>query len=140
MSAAGFDQATMAYLRSVRRARHLYRSNPGLLHENLKRLSDVRAIPEKPSTKNEFATMVAASLTDGLLRYTRRTQLLRKAATMGIPRFEANLIIALEEHRAGQGWTPEREKARSSTLSTWVAVIGIQTFILIAIWWALSAM
>ncbi len=129
---------TLAYLQKVRRARHLHRGNPAVLHQNLKRLSDVRATPEPRDVKEDFSQLVAESLSDGILRYTHRTQLLRKAATMGIPRFEANLLIALEEHRAGKGWTPERERARR-VFPVWVAVITIQVMILIAIWLALFA-
>jgi hypothetical protein len=138
MSAAGIDQ-TLAYLQKVRQARHVYRGDPAILHENLKRLSDLRATPEVADVKSDFAEKVADSLDGGFLRYSKRTQLLRQAALLGISRFEANLIIALEEHRAGTGWTPDRERARRTFPTTWVTFILIQLVIVGAIWWTLFA-
>ena len=49
-----------------------------------------------------FAEMVIAELEGGLLRYSRRRSLLRFAEDMGIPAFDANLLIAQAQHRNRQ--------------------------------------
>src|SRR5688572_25146010 len=49
-----------------------------------------------------FAQLVADHLEGPALRYSRRIRLLREAQRRGIGRFEANLIIAAVQHRAGE--------------------------------------
>ena len=48
-----------------------------------------------------FRLLVISSLEDGLVRYSRRRDLLSAAQRLGLDRFEANLIIA--EVQYGQG-------------------------------------
>ncbi len=47
-----------------------------------------------------FLHMVIAELEGGLLRYSRRRELQRYAEEIGIPAFDANLLIAEAQHRA----------------------------------------
>jgi hypothetical protein len=49
-----------------------------------------------------FSEMVVAELEGGLLRYSRRRALIRFADDMGIPPFDANLLIAQAQYRARQ--------------------------------------
>jgi hypothetical protein len=60
-----------------------------------------------------FAAMVHEALDGGILRYTQRLRLLKAAASMGIGRFDANLIIATVQHRFGQ--PPAAEPTADST-------------------------
>jgi hypothetical protein len=52
---------------------------------------------------SHFAQLVALQLEGPILRYSRRLALLRVAEQMNIGRFEANLIIALIQHRLNTG-------------------------------------
>jgi len=49
-----------------------------------------------------FHEMVKAELEGGLLRYSKRKQLLHYAGKIGIPNFEACLMIAEVQHSEGQ--------------------------------------
>jgi hypothetical protein len=49
-----------------------------------------------------FRQMVVAELEQGLLRYSRRRELLRYAEEIGVPSFDANLLIAEAQYRAKQ--------------------------------------
>ena len=51
------------------------------------------------SGAKQFAAAVAAALDGSALRYSVRKQLIQQAATLGIRRFDANLIIAAVQHR-----------------------------------------
>ena len=56
-----------------------------------------------PPVAHDFAEEVQSVLTAGVLRYSDRRRLLQSAGRRGIGRFEANLIIAAVQHRAGAG-------------------------------------
>lgn len=49
-----------------------------------------------------FKGMVVAQLESGFLRYTSRQSLLKYAAVLGIPEFEASLLIAEAQYRSGE--------------------------------------
>lgn len=49
-----------------------------------------------------FLRMVEAELERGLLRYSRRRQLVRFAQALGLSEFEASLLIAEAQYNAGQ--------------------------------------
>ncbi len=49
-----------------------------------------------------FKAMVVSELEAGLLRYTRRQRLLKYAETLGIPAFEASLLIAEAQFHAAR--------------------------------------
>jgi hypothetical protein len=53
----------------------------------------------EPAIVRGFAEAVADSLQGGVLPYSDRQRLLRRAARLGIGRFDANLIIASVQHR-----------------------------------------
>jgi hypothetical protein len=55
-----------------------------------------------PSEVRAFAQQVALATTGPCLRYSQRLQLFALANQAGITRFDANLIIAAIEHRAGK--------------------------------------
>ncbi len=64
-----------------------------------------------------FAEMVKAEMQAGLLRYSKRRQLVRHAAKMGIAEFEAHLIMAQVRSTDGQRaplrlLTPEEIQAK----------------------------
>ncbi|MBI4579148.1 MAG: hypothetical protein HY718_05555 [Planctomycetes bacterium] len=64
---------------------------------------DRRTTPFTPPEKREvFKGMVVASLDAGFLRYSRRQELLKTAARLGIPEFEACLLIAEAQFRSGE--------------------------------------
>jgi hypothetical protein len=52
-----------------------------------------------PEAVDRFAADVRAVLDEGVIRYTRRQALLRRADRLGIGRFEAALVVAAVEHR-----------------------------------------
>jgi len=54
-----------------------------------------------------FKQMVASHLEEGLLRFSRRRQLVKYAQKMGIVPFEANLIIAQAQYEAGHLIKPD---------------------------------
>lgn len=56
-----------------------------------------------------LAELVAKQLEDGVLRYSSRTYLLSVAQSLGVGRFQANLIIAAVQHQT------ERSVAQSET-------------------------
>ena len=55
-----------------------------------------------PQSVRTFAQQVALATTGPCLRYSRRLHLFELAEDAGIGRFDANLIIAAIEHRAGK--------------------------------------
>jgi hypothetical protein len=91
-----------------------------------------------PSGVRAFAQQVALATTGPCLRYSQRLHLFDLASEAGISRFDANLIIAAIEHRAGknradvQAETESRSLARPSILLSAAAVI--QVAILFAGW------
>ncbi len=80
--------------------------------------------------------MVVSAVEHSTLRYSRRLQLLREAQRLGIERFEANLIIAMVQHRLGQLNIDSPEPTRRFVVGPWVAVAVVQIAIVLA---ALSA-
>ncbi len=70
------------------------------MHEQLDRNMPTLAL-RPPEARIIFAAMVKADLEAGLLRYSKRRRLVRYAAKMGIPEFEAQLIMA--QARTGAG-------------------------------------
>jgi hypothetical protein len=89
-----------------------------------------------------FARIVAEQINGPVLPYSTRSNLLALAARRGIGRFEANLIIALVQHRRGEdvGVTREDEPAgRRGFRVPAIAVSGVvQSLILLYGWWVLG--
>jgi len=96
------EQATADYCRTARRLRHRLAHAPVRLHRSLRALPPIVSVePIAPATPHDrFAAAVIASLEGTTLRYSRRIVLLKQAATLGIERFEANLVIATVQHQA----------------------------------------
>lgn len=120
----------------------------------------VRPVPDsvaagrasKPLTLEErrevFKGLVVASLDAGFLRYSRRQELLKIAARLGIAEFEACLLIAEAQFGAGELNPMEAEELaqfRESLVPTGLSVstqitlaILVAAFVdAILIWWLL---
>lgn len=87
-----------------------------------------------------FADEVADALDGRDLRYSQRLRLLKRADHFGIRRFDANLVIAMVQHRMGEVYIPPPEPHRqtSGLLATIAIVAVIQSGILAAGYWLLS--
>ncbi|CAN5598278.1 hypothetical protein BH09PLA1_BH09PLA1_32810 [soil metagenome] len=92
----------------------------------------------EPGSVRDFARHVALATTGPFLRYSQRLQLFGLATQAGISRFDANLIIAAIEHRAGRNRTdvqvarPGRALARPSVVFS--AAAAVQVVILFVGW------
>ena len=98
--------------------------------------------PAIPGRAAVFSSRVAAALTDGVLRYSARKDLLREAARMGIGRFEATLLIAAVQHQDGDHrWTRYTLDPTPSRLSYGIAAVAValQAAITSAVWWVVHS-
>jgi len=114
-------QTPADFCRQARRLRSVHR-DPVKLHQALGRLRLVPGAGKNCSvvrhratdavewispdarpagSASAFAALVASRMDGPILRYSARLSLLREAARRKIDRFEANLIIAAVQHRAG---------------------------------------
>ena len=70
----------------------------------------------------------------GPMRYSQRLAMLKTAAAMGVGRFEANLILAIEQNRRFP--TAIDQPSRNwSALTTFLCVATVQAVILTTAWW-----
>jgi hypothetical protein len=107
MSAAAISDPTHDYRRDARKLRGRLADRPAELYRSLRRLSDSHDLQRNPqaveptpaSPTSEFTTEVRDFLRNEMLTYSDRQNLLKSAEHRGIPRFEANLIIAAVQHR-----------------------------------------
>ncbi len=76
------------------------REEEGKMHDQLDRNTPTLALRPREA-RIIFAAMVKADMEAGLLRYSKRRRLVRYAAKMGIPEFEARLIMAQVRTEAG---------------------------------------
>lgn len=123
---ANFDANRAVVRRSVRRHQSRFQA----------------AIPVVPSAppideKDEFAKLVTRSLDGSVLRYSHRVKLLRHANRVGIGRFEANLIIAMQEHRAGRRIMEETPREFPIGIMTFAVAQGL---IVLSVWYLLHGM
>jgi hypothetical protein len=111
------NEFQIAYCREARRLRCAHADQPGRMLREIGELSaryDSLRIPKaekvaEPVTavrvgdlgRSQFEQLVAAELAGEVLNYSRRLELLADAERLGIGRFEANLLIAEAQHRAG---------------------------------------
>lgn len=65
-------------------------------------ISTRRRLAAGPAGHGEFAEAVAERLEGGLLRYSKRLELLELAKELGIERFQAALLIAQVQYRQGR--------------------------------------
>lgn len=81
-----------------------------------------------PDVVDRFAVLVRAMLDEGMIRYSRRQALLRRADRLGIGRFEAALVIAAVEHRhrtyAAPGEVPPSVRRRSVGLAVCAVLLA----------------
>jgi hypothetical protein len=129
----------------------VYRNDPGRLHRSLRELSAGDSTPQpapslprsRDGVAEEFGRLVDRQLAGPVLPYSRRVALLREAARRGIGRFEANLIIALVQHRRGEGtgMAGDRKPAtgRPRRLAPVVgAVLFVESLVVAYGWWLLA--
>jgi hypothetical protein len=85
------------------------------------RLGGSLALPAKlhPGAyrSHRFAQVVAERVSEGVLRYSARLQLLAMADGLGIARFQANLVIAAVQHEAGHGITAAERSFHNSSIN-----------------------
>ncbi len=89
---------------------------------------------------DRFAESVVRAIEGGTLRYSRRQKLLREANRLGIERFEANLIIAVVQHKL-RGNAAAAEAATQRSYAPWIAFAVVQVSILLgaaALWFNLK--
>jgi hypothetical protein len=153
------------YRRHARRLRCQYAGRPDRLQQSLKTLatrtiirreiaSDQAEAPYRvislPPQVRPIATGPAATFVEqlsreipstGILTYSSRLSLLRRAQKLGVRRFEANLLIAavLERRRQTGGPPPEADApARAGSLMpTLVTFLIVQGAIALGAWWTL---
>lgn len=146
------------YRREARRLRHRYAKNPSLLHRRLHQLAQSHPATASPAEQSPakspslaanspaawyFAHRVTARLQGGLLPYSHRIALLKEAHNLGIKRFEANLIIAVTQHR--HRTTPAKPTpptSRRTSLPHWLLpatlALTLQTALLTLLYYTLS--
>ena len=146
---SGPDSASADYRRRARRLRQKHRHDPARLVRSLTTLaaktdSQAKAelVPQPPqyapSAEAElgrrFAAEVASRLDGGMLRYSARAALLKRAEKLGIGRFEANLLIAMVVHAAKKAIVTEPGPRRGWVWGVAVGVI-VEGLIALGIWW-----
>ena len=100
-------------------------------HRNARPRSASVAFKANAESVRTFAQQVALATTGPCLRYSQRLQLFDLANEAGISRFDANLIIAAIEHRAGksrtdvEAETEKRSLARPSILLSTAAAVQL---------------
>lgn len=141
--AAGAD--IRDYCRRARAVRHRYRADPARMHRELIKLAGrdayyradaktaaASSVPEFDMGQivRRFAGQVMARLDGSILRYSERLRLLQLAERMGIGRFEANLVIAVIQHRC-RTEAPVPCAHRMRWLGVLLAVAAIQALIIV---------
>ena len=92
--------------------------------------------PTGPAADIVFLDEVRQCLDGKILRYSCREELLRRAAELGIGRFDANLLIASAQHQASAGTTtllPEQRRGLSMMALTSAALV-LQSVVLLGLW------
>src|SRR4051812_4524231 len=132
------------YRRRARRLRHTLRHHPSRLHRSLAKLAcemDDRptavaqsSILPTSAPARKFEMMVREQTEKGPMRYSQRLTILKNAAAMGLGRFEANLILAIEQNRRFPTSIerPRRDWTFACALASFVM---LQSLILSAAWW-----
>jgi hypothetical protein len=143
------------YVRAARRIRARGGRDLGKVHAALRRPiapasarileSPTRRIdwPQSPilghrgAAARQFAGRVSGRLVGGLLPWTHRRALLAEAASLGIGRFDANLIIAAVQHASPAIAPAPSPKPRARKLIvpvTPIAFLAVQLVIIVAVW------
>ena len=154
-SADSTDADLDDYRRCARRLRAIHADKPERLQPALSELAhamDTRNSPHRgpkdfgnlDASATEFAEHVASRVTGDTLRYSDRLALLEVADELKIGRFEANLIIAMVQHRTRGGeisFTRTDDTPRYKVLGLpreIVAFLAVQTAILLGAWFLFS--
>jgi hypothetical protein len=90
---------------------------------------------------NAFVRQVEFALEGQHLGYTRRLRLIKAAANLGVRRFDANLIIALVQHRAKPVAAAVQTEPKPSwkfPLANVACFVIVQSAIILAAWWMTS--
>jgi hypothetical protein len=90
---------------------------------------------------NHFAKQVADVLDGQQLRYSNRLRLIKHAEAIGIRRFDANLIIALVQHRAkpiAAIVKAPKKPSRKFPLAAVACFAIVQSTIILTAWWMIS--
>lgn len=85
-----------------------------------------------------FADHVAARLDDQILRYSDRLDLLRQGARLGIDRFDANLVIAVQQHDRLSRCSRKSRRRGGPRRIAWLAILialAVQAAIFCGAWW-----
>ena len=134
------------YRQAARRIRARLGHRPAAMIHALRDLAAAQPAPQsvvadrvapqddRPSAGEAFSELVRDHLDSPILRFSTRQKLLRQAAQMGLGRFEANLLIALVEHRHRSHPTPQNRPPTRSAWQTAAAVALIEATILAAGW------
>jgi hypothetical protein len=124
------------FLRAARRVRDGFAHRPMEMHRRLRALGTVpREVSKDISPERDFATLVMMRIQAGVLRYSDRQTLLAAAAKMGIGRFDANLLIAMAQHRYKPAIHPKQTKANRWHLIA--LAVAVQGAILSGFYWML---
>jgi hypothetical protein len=137
-------EASDQYRRRARRLRHTLRNNPTRLHRSLARLAT--EIDDTPASETQssilptsipaqrFEILVREAMAKGPMRYSQRLAMFKAAAAMGLGRFEANLILAIEQNRQAPSNIDQSAHNRGALLT--VLLVGLfQSLILFGAWW-----
>ena len=82
--------------------------------------------------------MVREAMETSPIRYSQRLEMLKMASAMGLGRFEANLILAIEQNRR-KPLRLEEQSRNWNGLFTVTCIALLQSLILIGAWWILRA-
>jgi hypothetical protein len=143
-SLCALEQPCEQYRRRARRLRHTLRNQPSRLQRSLARLaSEMNDRPAAPQASSilptsipaqKFEVLVREAMQKGPMRYSQRLAMLKTAAALGLGRFEANLILAIEQNR--QSPTNFEAPRRNWTFAcAFASFLVLQSLIAGAAWW-----
>ena len=120
------------------------RSRPTEMHRRLRALGTVsREITPEVLPERDFANLVMTRIQAGVLRDIRIATPLAAAGRMGIGGFEANLLIAMAQHRFKGTMQPTYTDAHPTYTKAhrwplFVAAVAVQIAILGGFYWLVS--
>jgi hypothetical protein len=85
-----------------------------------------------------FTQEIQDAMEGAELRYSKRQYLLKRADHYGIKRFDANLIIAMVQHRLGGVEMAAPEPAGPSRLLLAATFLAVQSAIVLVGWWLMN--
>ncbi len=135
------------YCRKARRVRAAYGREPVKMYGLLRGLKfEVGGEQEsirregRGSGERAFAEVAARTIRESgspVLCYARRADLIKQACRHGVDRFEANLMIAIAQHRMGVV-DVTKDQRRKSNWGLVVAVLIVETLIVLGAWRVLA--